>query len=275
MFIFLFFQPIFSAEDWVLAWQEEFNYTGLPNPKYWGYEVGFVRNKEKQYYMKEQLRNSRVENGQLVIEGHHDPGSTIDGQSYDYSSASIITKGKVNFQYGKIEAMFKVPAGKGVWPALWMKGDVNKSWPFCGEIDIMEYVGHTPKTLWQTVHMPGDHYPPEYSVGGSLQEDNCTTVYHNITLAWTTNDVRLFTDRKLVLQYKKPANPNENNYPFDFPLFILVNLALGGTWGGEIDNKIFDSPVLYYVDYIRYYIDNNDPLSHISWSVLNKSLGRV
>ena len=273
MFLALLLSLSLSVEDWVLAWQEEFDYTGLPRDSFWDYEVGFVRNKEEQYYMKGQTRNCRVEDGKLVIEGHYDPDSTIDGVAYNYSSCSIKSKNRVHFQYGKIEALFKVPAGKGVWPALWMLG-INKSYPFCGEIDIMEYVGHTATTFWQTFHMPGDHYPPKYSVGGTAVESNATTVYHNITLVWNSNHLVAYVDQQQTVVYPKPANPNENNYPFDQPFYLIVNLALGGGWGGTIDKDIFKNPVLYYVDYIRYYIDNNDPNKDISWKVINQSLGR-
>ncbi|MDR3246305.1 MAG: glycoside hydrolase family 16 protein, partial [Prevotellaceae bacterium] len=130
-----------QTNKWELIWSDEFNYSGLPNSRKWNYEEGFVRNREAQYYTKARLENAKVENGELVI--------TARKEAYDaasYTSASINTRGKFEFQGGRIEVRAKLPEGRGVWPAIWTLGtNINKvGWPVCGEIDIMEFVGYEP-----------------------------------------------------------------------------------------------------------------------------------
>ncbi|MBN1818816.1 MAG: DUF3472 domain-containing protein, partial [Sedimentisphaerales bacterium] len=130
--------------QWKLTWGDEFDYTGLPNADKWDYEVGFIRNQEKQYYTKARAENARVEDGMLIIEGRKEKYDRAD-----YTSASIHTWGKQHFLYGRIEVRAKLPTGRGTWPAIWMLG-INRrelGWPACGEIDIMENVGFDPDTI--------------------------------------------------------------------------------------------------------------------------------
>ncbi|OHT04084.1 Beta-glucanase [Tritrichomonas foetus] len=272
LYLFLIFTH--SDPNWTLAWSDEFDYNGLPDSRYWNYEVGYVRNNEKQYYMKADPRNSRVENGYLIVEAHHDEDHEINNTKYDYSSASLFTKGKVNFLYGKFESYLRVPPGKGTWPALWMVGIVTPVWPQKGEIDIMEYVGKDPKKLHTTLHMPGDHYPPEYSITNSLSQDNTTDTFHNMTLVWSSQRLTMYIDNYESLHYDRPSTATSDNFPFDWPYYLICNLAIGGSWGGDIDESIFDHNVRYYVDYIRYYIDMNDPNQEKSWEILNNSINK-
>ncbi|OHT02959.1 Beta-glucanase [Tritrichomonas foetus] len=264
-----------ASQDWELAWSEDFNYVGLPDPNIWVYEEGFVRNQENQYYMRKDLRNSRVENGHLILECHHDQNYTsVDGTQYNYSSASITTKNRVHFQYGKVEAHIRIPPGKGTWPAIWMLG-TEMYFPYNGEIDIMEYVGHTKNTLYSTFHMAGYHYPPDLlSVSGNVDLKNCSDVFQNFTLVWTPQEISVYANFQHVVKYERPKDATYLDWPFDWPYYLLLNLAIGGSWGGEIDDSIFDHEVRYYIDYVKYFIDKNSPEREISWKVLNESLKR-
>lgn len=134
---------------WQLVWSDEFDYKGLPDTNKWTYEKGAVRNRELQYYTVSRLKNARVEDGKLIIETHKE---SFEGM--DYTSASVISRGKGEWLYGRVEVMAKLPGGKGIWPAIWMlPGDRGKyGWPKGGEIDIMELVGYDSKRVHSTVH---------------------------------------------------------------------------------------------------------------------------
>lgn len=270
-------QIISATPNWTLAWSDEFDYTGIPNPKYWTYEVGFIRNTVKEYYTYADPRNSRVENGQLILEAHKDIGSiSPEGRPYNYTAGSIITYQHVHFLYGKFETRLKVPAGQGVWPAFWLLGCnfLDILWPMCGEVDMMEYTGADPLKLWTTFHMAGKNYPksPEYPVGKTISTTNATSMYHNYTFVWTTDVVELYIDERMIVDYHKPADFTQKTWPYDLPFFLMANLAIGGSMGGAIDDSIFDSEVRFYVDYVRYYIDMNDKFHEKSFQVLNDSL---
>ncbi len=239
-----------------LAWSEEFDYKGLPDDRIWNYEVGYIRGNEAQYYTCKDEANARVEKGCLVIEARQEHNDTID-----YTSASINTLGKVDFFRGRIEVRAKLPKGRGIWPAIWMMGsdypDVN--WPDCGEIDIMEYVGYFPNTIYSTVHTPG------FEIQRKLDPDNGPTYvhvqtkinepysdFHVYAMEWTDESLDFFIDGKRTYSYRKSDYP-DSYWRFDKPHFLLINLAVGGAWGGVhgIDDSIF--PAKYYVDWVRYY----------------------
>ena len=147
-----------AAAERKLVWSDEFNYQGLPDPAKWGYETGFVRNHESQYYTKERKENARVENGHLVIECRKEQFTPANHVPVNYTAASLITQNKASWQYGRIEVRAKLPHGKGVWPAIWMLGTniTQVGWPRCGEIDIMEFIGKEPKNIFGTLHFSVD-----------------------------------------------------------------------------------------------------------------------
>lgn len=233
-----------------LIWKEEFNGTGLPDSTKWGYEEGFVRNKEKQFYTKARIENCYEENGNLVIESRKE-----NFKDAEYTSASINTLGKYSFEGNlRIEVRAKLPGGKGIWPAIWMMGTnrAEVGWPRCGEIDIMEFVGHTPKTVWGTLHWwdstaTGDN--KYLSKGSKLLFDDLHNNYHIYGMERKGNKIQLFVDDKIYFSLTVP----QKAYPGSFtgPLYLLLNTAVGGSWGGEIDDTIF--PKKFYVDYVRVY----------------------
>ncbi|OHT08836.1 Beta-glucanase [Tritrichomonas foetus] len=260
------------CENWVLAWSEEFDYTGLPRGNIWGYEKGYIRNWENQYYFEGRTRNSRVENGHLILEAYYEPQTPIGDEWYDYSSASINTYGKVHFQYGKIESRLKIPKGRGTWPALWMLGTniYQEGWPLCGEIDIMEYVGYNPNTFYQTIHCQGDAYPSYHiEVGGNTQASDDD--WHTYTMIWKEDTIIEYIDGKQVNKYDRQSWHQQTFWPYDRPFYLLANLAIGGTWGGQqgVDTSIFNPSVKYEIDYIRYYIDHDSSTKDKSYEVLS------
>src|SRR5437868_5358649 len=153
-----------AAENWKLLWADEFDYTGAPDPKRWTNEVGFIRNRELQFYTAGRKENARVENGKLIIEARKEhfpnprykPGVTDarNPEYAEYTSACVTTEKLAAWKYGRIEVRAKLPEGRGVWPAIWMLGTNRHSagWPKCGEIDIMEYVGFDQNVIHANIH---------------------------------------------------------------------------------------------------------------------------
>ncbi|MEJ7557310.1 MAG: glycoside hydrolase family 16 protein [Pedobacter sp.] len=231
-----------------LIWSEEFNYKGLANPKKWGYETGLVRNSEKQYYTKDRLENAEVKDGNLIITSLKE-----DYQGAAYTSASINTLGKQSFEGNfRVEIKAKLPAGKGIWPALWMMGtNINDvGWPKCVEFDIMEFVGHTENTVHANLHWwdsASSQPSNKSSKGSTINFSDLHTNYHVYGLERRGDSISVFVDDQVYLKVKAPETAFKNS--FKGPLYLLINTAVGGEWGGVIDDSIF--PQKYYVDYVR------------------------
>ena len=263
VFIFCFATSL-SAQKRKLVWSDEFNYTGLPNSRKWSYEIGHVRNYEKQYYTRARKENARVENGCLIIEGRKEifvntayDASRTNWKFTDslaaYTSASIKTIYKKYFQYGRIEVKAKLPKGLGIWPAIWMLGKNSSTigWPWCGEIDIMEFVGHDSTHIHGTLHYPVDTAGKLVSSGNKIQTKDPYNNFHVYAIEWTQQKIDFYFDDSLYHSFKiSKATFNKRN-PFQKPFYLIINLALGGSWGGTIDNKIL--PQQFLVDYVRIY----------------------
>lgn len=253
------------AKKLKLVWADEFNYTGLPDAKKWAYENGFVRNQEPQYYTTKRLENSRVEHGMLIIEARkeqypnaaYQPGATIwakQQQFAAYTSASLITQGKQEWKYGRMEIRAKVPPGLGIWPAFWMLGYQHGSvkWPDCGEIDIMEFLGRDSSRVHGTVHYADTtktyRHKSEEPVVGKPADG-----FHIYAIDWDENQIAFYYDdlKYFVFDYKKAAYPSGDIFKKKF--YLLINLALGhpGTWAGPLNEQAL--PAKYYIDYVRVY----------------------
>lgn len=239
-----------------LVWSDEFDRAGLPDPNKWDYEVGYVRNRERQYYTKGRRQNARVEGGHLVIEGRKEtyaiPGARPGGRKFaEYTSASLITRGKADWRYGRIEVRAKLPQGKGVWPAIWMLGHKFPAtpWPACGEIDIMEFVGHTPDKIHANVHFRKDG--KHASKGGKITVDRPFDGFHVYALEWSAERMEFFFDGRKYFTFRVDAAEDGGRNPFHKPQYLLINLALGGTWGRELDDSVL--PQKYLIDYVRVY----------------------
>jgi beta-glucanase (GH16 family) len=242
---------------WKLVWSDEFDKPGLPDPNKWDYEVGFIRNNELQYYTRARKENARVEGGCLVIEGRKEKypigGGKFGGANRfaDYTSASLITRGKAQWTFGRIEVRAKLPQGKGVWPAIWMLGQKfpDTSWPACGEIDIMEFVGHTPDKVHATVHFSKDG--KHASMGGNLTVEKPFDDFHAYAVEWSAERMDFFFDARKYFTFEVAAAADAGSNPFLKPQYLLINLALGGTWGREMDDSVL--PQKYLIDHVRVY----------------------
>ncbi len=236
---------------WTLVWHDEFDHNGPPNPKKWTYDVGYIANHEKQFYVANRPENARVENGKLIIEARKDG---FDG--HEITSARLKTQGKASWKYGRFEARVKVPTGIGTWPAFWTLGDRIDTigWPKCGEIDIMENVGFEPAKAVFTVHSIGKNPQLETHAqsGKSVVAPKLWEAFHTYAIEWSTDRIEWFFDGASVFTFDK-VNTTEAKWVFDQPHFILLNLAIGGDWGGQhgIDPSIF--PARYEIDYVRVY----------------------
>ncbi len=243
---------LMAHQAWTLVWCDEFNYEGHPDPAKWDYEEGLVRNNEKQYYTRGRLENARVENGCLVIEARKEKwipkNQNMNSKHAEYTSASIITKEKASWLYGRIEVRAKLPRGKGVWPAIWMLGD-KKDWPDCGEIDIMEFVGHTPDKIYGTVHY--SHDDKHLSKGENLTVAKPWEDFHIYAVEWNSERIDFYYDSKCYYSFTTQQALEQAYNPFQNKQYLLLNLALGGEWGGDIDDSIL--PQKYYIDYVRVY----------------------
>ena len=231
-----------ARPGWDLVWHDEFDGSGLPNAANWGYEVGYVRNNELQYYTENRLENARLENGNLVIEARND---SFDG--HPITSASLTTQGKAAFRYGRIEVRAKIPTGNGTWPAIWTLGTniTDVGWPACGEIDIMENVGFMPTTIYGTVHMTGGAH------GGNVDIASPWTDFHVYAVEWYPDRIDFFVDDQKYFTHTNDGTTA--NWPFDADQYLILNLAIGGDWGGQqgVDMSLF--PHLYSIDYVRVY----------------------
>lgn len=232
-----------------LVFQDEFDYKGLPLEKNWTYEEGYKRNNEKQYYAQARLENSRVNEGKLTIEARQD-----GYRNHEVTSASITTQNKFEFAYGYVEVRAKYPTGKGTWPAIWMLGaNIQKvGWPLCGEIDLLENVGFDPEKVHFNVHTKAYHHSIGTNKGTSIDVPKGYEGFHTYGMHWTKDKLVWYFDGKQVFEYKKESTDLEK-WPFDDPQYLILNLAIGGSWGGMqgIDPKIY--PSQFQVDYVRVY----------------------
>jgi beta-glucanase (GH16 family) len=195
--------------------------------------------------------NVEIADGKLIItaqlvDNNYQPGS--------YTSARLKTEGKKEFQYGRMEIRAMLPAGVGIWPAIWMLGANFSSagWPACGEMDIMEYVGYNPNTVHATVHTPSGFGGG--GSGNSIIVETCEEEFHVYGLDWTADALTFWVDTpENVVHIYAPEEKTPENWPFDQPAFFILNVAVGGNWGGAqgIDNAIF--PQSMEVDYVRVY----------------------
>lgn len=239
------------AEGWQLVWSDEFDYQGLPDKAKWGYEEGFIRNHESQYYTRARVENGRVENGMLVIECRKEHFQPKNHDAVEYTSASLTTQRKFDWQYGRIEMRAKIPHGRGVWPAFWTLGSDKSEvgWPRCGEIDVMEYVGKMTNDIYGTIHYFADGR--HQSNGGKIVAENPSGDFHVYAVEWYTNRVDFYYDNtKYHTALIDKAGEGEEN-AFRKPHYLILNFALGGDWGGPIDDSIL--PQKYLIDYVRVY----------------------
>ncbi len=237
------------CQDWKLDWSDEFSYDGEPESIKWTYEVGKVRNNESQFYTKARKENAHVENGMLTIQARSE-----DFKGSKHTSASIITKGKKEFLYGRIEVRAKLPTGVGMWPAIWMLGTniSDVGWPACGEIDIMENVGFDPDTIHSNIHTKAYNHVKKTNKGSRIKVNAPYKDFHIYAIEWFEDRIDFYVDNHIYFSFSNEDTGPET-WPFDKPHYLILNIAVGGSWGGKygIDETIFPQSML--VDYVRYY----------------------
>lgn len=229
-----------------LIWEENFNSPTL-DETVWNYELGNGcpsicgwGNNELQVYTK---KNHFIKDGNLVIK--------VEKEQSGYTSTRITTKDKKQFQYGRIEARAKLPLGKGIWPAFWMLGSniSEVGWPKCGEIDILEYVGREPNKVFTSLHTQDSYGNTINTKKTEIKE--IEEGFHLYAIDWTKDKMEFFVDNQSVYIFS-PDIKNENTWPYNQPFYFIINVAVGGNFGGpEVDEKIF--PQEFLIDYIKVY----------------------
>ena len=263
---------LMAQNDRKLVWSDEFNTDGLLDSKVWNYEEGFKRNHEAQWYQK---ANAYCKDGNLVIEARKEkkarrnPGFRKNSSRWPeniekihYTSASVNTAEKKEFLYGRVEVRAKIPTAGGAWPAIWLLGR-GMDWPSNGEIDMMEYYRRqgVPHILanacwgtdkpwmakWNSKAIPFTHFTD--------RDAQWADKFHVWRMDWDEQSIRLYLDDELLNEISQAEAVNgklgNGEQPFKKPQYLLLNLALGGDNGGEIDDSAL--PMKYLIDYVRVY----------------------
>ena len=249
--LFSFWYPLNAQTEPKLVWSDEFEYSGLPDETKWSYDVGGHGwgNNESQYYTEARTENVRVENGVLTIEARKE-----DFEGSGYTSTRLVSRNKGDWKYGRFEIRAKLPSGRGTWPAIWMLPTdwVYGGWPASGEIDIMEHVGYDMNRIHGTIHTEAFNHTKGTQVGRSVLASDVASEFHVYSLEWWPDRIDIFLDGE------KYFTVSDNGtgfaaWPFDQRFHLLLNIAVGGAWGGAqgIDDSIF--PQRMEVDYVRVY----------------------
>ena len=245
--------PPVSDEDWTFEstpmWEDDFTNNGVPDPSKWSYDVGGSGwgNNELQYYTSG--NNVGIVNGNLVIQAKKE---NLEGRQY--TSTRMISRGKGDWLYGRFVVRAKLPRGRGTWPAIWMLPSDNGYgiWPASGEIDIMEHVGYDQNNVHSTIHCSAFNGQRGNQKGNSKIVSNATTEFHDYRIDWTPYSIKGFVDDEQYFEYIND-NTGFTTWPFNRKFHMILNIAIGGNWGGAqgIDDTIF--PATMEVDYVKAY----------------------
>ncbi len=252
------FQTV-AAQDWRLVWSDEFDQDGPVDETRWSHQVGGGGwgNAELQFYTDRRLENTRVEGGHLIIEAIHEPFS-----GHEYTSARLRSLGKGDWLYGRVEVRAMLPKGLGTWPAIWMLASDsdhgNRGWPDTGEIDIMEAVGHDAGKTHSAVHTNALNHLMGNNPSATAAVPTSADEFHVYALEWTPMRITTFVDGEPNLVFNRD-NADWQRWPFDKPFHILLNLAVGGTWGGAQGVDPNDFPAQFVIDHVRVYEDASGP----------------
>lgn len=249
--------PTLKADnkDYQMVWSDEFDTDGLPDTKKWSYDIGDGcpnvcgwGNSELQYYTNHS-KNTRIENGHLIIEAHKE-----NFENKKFTSARLVTKDKGDWLYGKFEIRAKLPTGLGTWPAIWMLPTDWEygGWPRSGEIDIMEHVGYSRDSIFGTAHTYAYNHGIGTHKAGEIMLKDSETAFHTYTIEWTKDNIKWFIDDKEYFEFKNEGKTS-SEWPFDKRFHLILNQAVGGNWGGKhgVDDAIYPQKML--VDYVRVY----------------------
>jgi beta-glucanase (GH16 family) len=250
-------QEMIDNPRWTLIWSDEFDGDEINTDK-WRFDLGNRNgwgNAELQYYTEG--KNVELADGVLIIEARKEDMSEAD-RVYNYTSSRLKTESRFSVQYGRIEARIKFPYGKGLWSAFWMLGDNFRyvGWPMCGEIDIVEFLGHDRWTVYGTIHGPG--YSSSRGISGEFRKDqgqlpSFTEDFHTFGIIWNEEEIVWYVNDSIYHRVTRAALEDKDNlWVFDREFFIILNLAVGGYWPGYPDLGT-PFPAEMHVDYVRVY----------------------
>ncbi|MEI6677951.1 MAG: family 16 glycosylhydrolase [Mariniphaga sp.] len=244
------------GKEWQLEWSDEFDGTGLPDSSKWTFDIGNWGwgNNELQYYTNKRVQNARQENGNLIIEARK------NDNGFPWSSARLTTRGKESFLYGKIEFRARVPVGRGTWSAGWLLGDEYTdefSWPYCGEIDVLESVGFELNGVngngktHASVHCGTYYFKLGNQKTAITDVENMSGDFHTYALEWFPDSMLISVDGKKYFNYHDTSD--KSSWPFNKPQNLILNLAIGGGWGGAkgVDSTLTSQKLIF--DYVRVY----------------------
>ncbi len=249
-------QDAYASERYHLVWSDEFDVDGRPNPALWTYEQGFVRNRELQFYRPE---NARCRNGLLIIEATREAERDPKHAKADYTSASVTTKGLHSWLRGRFVMRGRIDTRPGLWPAFWTLG-VSGRWPANGEIDIMEYYQGTllANAAWSAGDARGPEWDDTKKPLSEFQVPDWAAKFHVWRMDWDNESIKLYVDDELLNEVDLSKTTNKDTKgenPFRQPHYIILNLAVGGTSGGDPSATQF--PALFEIDYVRIYQKEN------------------
>ena len=239
-----------EAQRGKLVWSDEFEVNGLPDSTKWSYDVGGDGwgNNELEYYTRNRRENARVDSGMLIIEARKE-----DFEGMKYTSARLVSKGKGDWTYGRFEIRARLPKGVGTWPAIWMLGSTTPlEWPDDGEIDIMEHVGFNQGQVHASVHTKKYYHSIGTQKTAITQVPDCSDSFHVYKLEWDKETITMFIDDRPYFKFRN-EHTGKDAWPFDKPCHLLLNIAVGGNWGGQkgVDETIW--PQKMEIDYVRVY----------------------
>jgi beta-glucanase (GH16 family) len=242
-----------SPSSWKLVFSDEFDRDGQPDGRKWVYDEGCTGwgNREVQCYTRSRPENARVEQGNLILEARRDGLGR-----HEYTSARIMTKGKAQWLYGRVEVRAKLPSGRGTWPGIWMLAKEwsygDNFWPDNGEIDIMEHVGYAPGEVSAGVQTLKHNFRDRNAETKKLPVPDAETAFHVYAIEWSAKRIDFFVDDQKYFTVSKRRS-NYRFWPFDKEFYLILNVAVGGEWGGRrgIDSSVF--PQRMEIDYVRVY----------------------
>jgi len=244
-----------AEPEWTQVWGDEFDGSGRPDSAKWTFETGGHGwgNDERQYYT-DRRANARVEDGHLIIEARKEPYA-----QNDYTSARL--NSAASWTYGRFEIRAQLPSGRGTWPAIWMLASQDtygdQYWPDNGEIDIMEHVGHNPDVVHATVHTEAFNHMQATQRGDAITVDSARTAFNVYAVEWTPRMIQAFVNGQRYFVFEKPPDATYAEWPFDQDFHLLLNIAVGGTWGGAegVDPAIWPQQMI--IDYVRVYTQDS------------------
>ena len=233
-----------------LVFEDDFSTAGAPDSTKWTFEEGYVRNGEMQYYTPG--ANVVCSDGLLIIEARND-SAVIDGNVCPVTSASLTTHGRHAWKYGYVEVRARIGSARGTWPAIWMMPETSDygEWPRSGEIDIMEHVGYAPENIHFAAHTERYNHMRGVQNNRVCPAPDAVGQFHTYALRWTPDKLTWYYDGEEKYSLRKEANADWTSWPFDKEFHLILNLAIGGGWGGQQGVDTDALPRTFEIDYVR------------------------